>query len=231
MHLETSYAKKVLDMFTVEGVYLGIECGDFCYASLKLDDGKEYSFACGEDDANKNFGKIGNRVCVNIKVQQFWNEYANDCSRLDCFSSGKVLIESNCSQTSPIVHTDDQAIPSPMVLNADGSVLAYDAIEIYVYKEILTVKFQTERGVIKEIDVPRNSVSVVTESGDQCKQLPLGIFECPGAKMQSWNEIQTQQAANNTSPIGDRPSQLGMEAPFVFTLDMVKPHVFFIRRK
>lgn len=78
--------EKVLDMFTVEGVYLGIECGDFCYASLKLDDGKEYSFACGEDDANKNFGKIGNRVCVNIKVQQFWNEYANDCSRLDCFS-------------------------------------------------------------------------------------------------------------------------------------------------
>mgnify|MGYP001009164127 CR=1 FL=1 len=85
---------KVLETKTVEGIYQGNECGDFCYSSVKLDSGKDFAFLCGEDLANKLFGvSSGQRISVTYDVQQFWNEFGNECTRAEVCRSGKIISE------------------------------------------------------------------------------------------------------------------------------------------
>ncbi|NCD09346.1 MAG: hypothetical protein EOL98_07960 [Negativicutes bacterium] len=83
--------EKVLDTYTIEGKYVGFECGDMCYATIMLDNEEEFTFLCGEDEATKYLQSSGNRVRVTINVEQFWNIYGNECSRYDVFHSAEVM--------------------------------------------------------------------------------------------------------------------------------------------
>jgi len=83
---------KVLHKGTVEGVFKGNECEDFCWSTITLDNGEDFSFLMPEHLVEKSFGKgTGQRVFVTYEVKQFWNELGGECSRLEVFVSGKVL--------------------------------------------------------------------------------------------------------------------------------------------
>ncbi len=83
--------EKVLDTGTVEGLYQGVECLDFCHVFITLDNGRELDFLWGEDDANKYFGQKGNRVSVNYELFQFWNEFGAECMSAEFITSGKIV--------------------------------------------------------------------------------------------------------------------------------------------
>ncbi|WP_298996737.1 lysozyme inhibitor LprI family protein [uncultured Desulfovibrio sp.] len=72
---------KVLGTEAVEGVYLGTACEDFCYSTIRLRNGEDLTFLCGEDNAAKFFGQKGAHVKAALELQQFWNELGNECSR------------------------------------------------------------------------------------------------------------------------------------------------------
>ena len=83
--------EKVLGTETVEGTYVGTACGDFCYSTIKLKNGEEFRFLCGEEDAERYFGVPGSQVSVTVELQQFWNEFGNLCARKQVCRSGRVL--------------------------------------------------------------------------------------------------------------------------------------------
>ena len=83
--------EKVLGTETVEGVYSGTICGDFCYSTIKLKNGEEFTFLCGEEEAERYFGAPGSQVSVTVELQQFWNEFGNLCAREQVCRSGRVL--------------------------------------------------------------------------------------------------------------------------------------------
>lgn len=83
--------EKVMGTETVEGVYLGTECNDLCYSTIKLKNGEEFTFLCGEEEAERFFGTPGSHVSVTVELQQFWNELANQCAREQVCKNGKVL--------------------------------------------------------------------------------------------------------------------------------------------
>ena len=87
--------EKVLDSGTVEGLYGGVMCGDFCHVSIRLDDGEEFSLIEGPVDAAELFGQMGNRVSVTYELQQFWSEFGNDCLRTEVLKSGKILVSAS----------------------------------------------------------------------------------------------------------------------------------------
>ena len=72
---------KVLGAEAGEGVYLGPVCEDFCYSTIRLRNGEDLAFLCGEDNAAKFFGQKGTHVKASLELQQFWNELGNECSR------------------------------------------------------------------------------------------------------------------------------------------------------
>ncbi|MDR0356068.1 MAG: hypothetical protein LBJ64_10110 [Deltaproteobacteria bacterium] len=84
-------AAKVLDSGTVEGLYGGVICVDFCRVSIRLDNGKEFSLLEGRAEAEELFGKIGNRVSATYELQQFWNDFADECARTEVLTSGKII--------------------------------------------------------------------------------------------------------------------------------------------
>ena len=43
------------------------------------------------DQLDRELGKGGNRVSVNYDVQQFWNVYGEECSRMEVYKSGHVI--------------------------------------------------------------------------------------------------------------------------------------------
>jgi len=84
--------KKVLDTGTIEGIFLGVECGDFCHAGVKLANGEEFYLLASEEAVKKAFGAgTGQRVSIQYQLEQFWNEFAGDCDRTEVFVSGKKL--------------------------------------------------------------------------------------------------------------------------------------------
>lgn len=84
--------EKVLDTNQIEGIYQGVECGgDFCYASLTLDNGDDFILMCGEEQGEDLFGLVGNRVSVTYEIQQFWNEPGGMCSREEVVTDGRIL--------------------------------------------------------------------------------------------------------------------------------------------
>ena len=72
---------KVLGTESVEGVYIGTVCEDFCYSTIRLRNGEDLTFLCGEDNAAKSFGQKEANVKASLELQQFWNELGNECSR------------------------------------------------------------------------------------------------------------------------------------------------------
>lgn len=82
---------KVLGTESVEGVYLGTACEDFCYSTIRLRNGEDLTFLCGEDNAAKYFVQKGAHVKAALELQQFWNELGNECSRQYVCKDGGTL--------------------------------------------------------------------------------------------------------------------------------------------
>ncbi|MDL2216200.1 hypothetical protein LJB81_00535 [Desulfovibrio sp. OttesenSCG-928-M14] len=92
---------KVIEKDTIQGIYMGIECGgSMCCATIILQSGEEFTLTCGEDEAEKFFGKgTGQFVEVEYELQQFWSEEYDDCLRTEVAVSGKRL-DNNSSPAS-----------------------------------------------------------------------------------------------------------------------------------
>lgn len=88
---ESMCPTKVLSTHTIEGVFLGTECGDYCHGSIKLANGKEFIFFGNVDKIEKHLGKTGNNVSVTYELTQMWNEYGKFCAKNGVFKSGKIL--------------------------------------------------------------------------------------------------------------------------------------------
>jgi hypothetical protein len=79
---------------TLEGIYLGNQCGDMCYSAIKLSDGKDFGFMCGEDESESLFGEAGNKVSVTYELTQSFIEYNEServCTRIPICKTGKIL--------------------------------------------------------------------------------------------------------------------------------------------
>lgn len=84
--------ERVLEKNTVQGIYLGADCEDMCYAAIRLENGEEFSFICDDVAARKYFGdEPGSFVSVTYEVKQFWNEYASECARTEVCVTGEIL--------------------------------------------------------------------------------------------------------------------------------------------
>lgn len=91
--------RKILGQKTVTGVYMGTVCGDFCYLSLHLGGGKDFSPFADPDEVEKLFGEQpGKRVSVTVDVAQGWMpenieipEGPGFCVIAEEFKSGEVL--------------------------------------------------------------------------------------------------------------------------------------------
>ena len=88
---QTLCPSKVLDSGTLTGVYKGSQCGDMCYGAFQLDSGESVFMIADPDQLDRELGKGGNRVSVNYDVQQFWNVYGEECSRMEVYKSGHVI--------------------------------------------------------------------------------------------------------------------------------------------
>ena len=82
---------KILDSGTLTGVYKGSQCGDMCYGAFQLDSGESVFMIADPDRLDRELGEEGNRVSVNYDVQQFWNVYGEECSRMEVYKSGHVI--------------------------------------------------------------------------------------------------------------------------------------------
>ena len=90
---------KVLDIGTVEGIFLGAECGDQCYAYLKLDNGDEFTLIYNDDeeDSQQLFSKEGRRVSISYNIWQYWLEGAGECMQNYVLVKGR-LVEPSASK-------------------------------------------------------------------------------------------------------------------------------------
>lgn len=86
---------KTLGSDSIEGIYSGVEDGDFSWLMLDVD-GESMTFMADSEELEAAFGQnpVGKRIAVEYEIRQFWNEYGNECSRLNVFKSGKLV--SNC---------------------------------------------------------------------------------------------------------------------------------------
>ena len=97
---------KVLDSGTITGVYKGSQCGDMCYGAFQLDSGESVFMLA---DPDQELGEEGNRVSVNYDVQQFWNVYGEECSRMEVYKSGHVIqqpTEGNASTQNSLLSAE-----------------------------------------------------------------------------------------------------------------------------
>lgn len=90
--------RKKVGMKTMDGIYQGTDCGDYCYVLLKLTDGREYSAYADSDEVEKLLGtKKGKFVQINVNVEQFWMPDGDDfdgpgfCVVGETFVNGKVI--------------------------------------------------------------------------------------------------------------------------------------------
>lgn len=95
---------KILDSGTLTGVYKGSQCGDMCYGS-----GESVFMIADPDRLDRELGEEGNRVSVNYDVQQFWNVYGEECSRMEVYKSGHVIEQ----------HTEGNASAPNSLLSAE----------------------------------------------------------------------------------------------------------------
>ena len=88
---ESQCPDMVLGSGSAEGIYMGNDCADFCWATVQLDNGFQFNFICDEEDAEKFFGTPGNRVAVEYTEEQFWVDLSSHCMRTQVFKSGKII--------------------------------------------------------------------------------------------------------------------------------------------
>ena len=100
---------KILDRGTLTGVYKGSQCGDMCYGAFQLDSGESVFMIADPDRLDRELGEEGNRVSVNYDVQQFWNVYGEECSRMEVYKSGHVIEQ----------HTEGKASAPNSLLSAE----------------------------------------------------------------------------------------------------------------
>lgn len=83
---------KVLGIEKIEGIFMGVQCDEgYCFATVKLDGGKDVHFTCGEEEAEKYFGAEGNKVSVDYELRQDWSDESESCQRFQRVKSGRIL--------------------------------------------------------------------------------------------------------------------------------------------
>ena len=97
--------QKVLETRTVVGIFDGTDCGDACYANLKLDNGDFFSVYADQDEVTKIFGEqTGIRVSMAYTVEQYWEfeniEETNPngpgiCTKGEFFKTGTIISPGN----------------------------------------------------------------------------------------------------------------------------------------
>lgn len=66
---------KVMGTITRTGINAGVECGEDCFITLQLANGKEFSAYAEVDVAQKLFGmETGNKVSAEFEMRQMWKE-------------------------------------------------------------------------------------------------------------------------------------------------------------
>jgi hypothetical protein len=82
---------KVLSSGTLTGQFLGIECDDYCYTAIKLENGDIMSHFIGLDPEELNV-IIGTKVLINFNVEQFYPEDTGElCKKVYVIQSIEVV--------------------------------------------------------------------------------------------------------------------------------------------
>ena len=139
--------EKVLDRGTVEGVYQGTECGDMCHAEIKLDNGDIFYVLADPDEADKVFGKTGNRVSVTYEVQQYWNEFGGMCARDEVFREGRRITGKPSAKSKTFAPSFDCKKASTTVehtICADPVLAELDVVMAARYKQALNATSNKE---------------------------------------------------------------------------------------
>lgn len=111
---------KILDTNTIEGIYSGIECGDLCYIKLQLSDGDNLLILCDEEAVKNIFGTSTDiNVSITYNIEQFWNEYGKECSRIESFQSGKILANDNRNHDNSHQSAQEQKHKSNIALDVE----------------------------------------------------------------------------------------------------------------
>jgi serine/threonine protein kinase len=84
---------RVLSAATVQGIYEGVECGDNCFANIRLDGGILLTVLAGEDEAESYFGRIGNKVTVTYEVRRLLYQFDGppECIISEVLKYGSIL--------------------------------------------------------------------------------------------------------------------------------------------
>jgi hypothetical protein len=86
-----SCPNKTLSSGVVEGAFVTIECGDSCFATIKLDSGEEITYYAGGDVQDFN-GVPGTRVRLSYDIEQFYDEEFNPpCVKAEVFQTISVV--------------------------------------------------------------------------------------------------------------------------------------------
>lgn len=95
-NLEALCPERKLEQGTLRGIYEGNECGDNCWSNFKFADNKNYSFLCGDENAEKYFGKKkGAHVEIEYEtIQSFFDLTGGEnpeCIRIEICKNGKII--------------------------------------------------------------------------------------------------------------------------------------------
>ncbi len=64
---------------TAHGVYVETQWGDFPWTTIKQDDGRKITIMCSEEEMEKHFGKVGQKVAVTSDMVQFFYSENSHC--------------------------------------------------------------------------------------------------------------------------------------------------------
>lgn len=92
--------QKIIDKGTIEGIYIGTMCGDSCYAAFKINEEEEIGMFADPEKVERQLKNEGNYVEVKYNVEQFWNEFAEECVRSKVYIDGKVINKNTINNTS-----------------------------------------------------------------------------------------------------------------------------------
>ena len=113
------------------------------------------------DRLDRELGKEGNRVSVNYDVQQFWNVYGEECSRMEVYKSGHVIqqqyIKGNASTEDSLLSaeyaqcmekSDDVTVAMQDCLTAEDERI--EALLNTTYKKVMQAMDEKQKTLLRD---------------------------------------------------------------------------------